>query len=592
MLNSFALRRGIIFLYSLLLVGGLLQGFLGEARQVTGHFICVFKSHTGKGAGPNLPFDRPAPLGFIEVLTASADHKARITGGAMEVLSKEGKVTFQQVYIKGEPLKIGEDLTGEIVVTLVEPAQGTFEAARGHEAIQADMELRFILTGVPAEGTFPAKFIGQMEMDPVSGHLAFNGDIQMTKAIQLPVFGDVFLVDLRIWCVQQEQPEPVKNFLKKLLPPPKVDVFFLVDLSASMSEEVPAFKVSVHEILSDLQRTNLDFAFGLGTFTTYPGFAGFWPDPNNFPYGLPPGVPGGRAFGPKDTERILDPGPADTLIAAVESPDFTFLNFGDQPETQLTALCEAALGSGQAEWVSPGGAVRWREGSLRLIVLMTDQPFTVSGQTRGKNTGLPTFPGPCVTMAPDPPPFFTTVQALTHQRIEVIGVFGDPNPAEMELLLSDLRAIAEGTGTLAPATGVDCDGDGVIDIKPNDPIVCPLDRLVSNLVPAVVNSVKAKIKRDGLATRPIPVQLVPLDDPGTPFDEREIVKEICGPKVQDGTVIFTIIKQCTVPLLAEAQFNPEGIVTLQFQVLDTAGQVMQEEELIVPFKELGCVTDP
>jgi hypothetical protein len=100
--------------------------------------------------------------------------------------------------------------------------------------------------------------------------------------------------------------------------------------------------------------------------------------------------------------------------------------------------------------VPPGQDAGFRPGSTRVVVLVTDSPFH---------------------QTPPYPSMAEAVDALTSVQARVLGIAvatdlatSDPRPDE--------RAVATGTGTLAPPEGIDCDGDGARDVAPNAPAVC------------------------------------------------------------------------------------------------------------------------
>jgi hypothetical protein len=60
--------------------------------------------------------------------------------------------------------------------------------------------------------------------------------------------------------------------------------------------------------------------------------------------------------------------------------------------------------------------------------------------------------------------------------------------------LSDLEEIARATGALAPAGGVDCDGDGTIDITPGQPLICSTGASGEGIAEAITALVEAGTK--------------------------------------------------------------------------------------------------
>ena len=127
---------------------------------------------------------------------------------------------------------------------------------------------------------------------------------------------------------------------------------------------------------------------------------------------------------------------------------------GDLDESQLPALYESATGAGHCVvWsgihcVPPGQQASFRDGATKLILLWTDAPFH-----QHYPFWAPSFADAAVAIG-----------ALGYSK--VLGVSSDGGG------LTDLQSIASATGALAPAGGVDCDGDSVNDIDAGEPLVC------------------------------------------------------------------------------------------------------------------------
>ena len=61
-----------------------------------------------------------------------------------------------------------------------------------------------------------------------------------------------------------------------------------------------------------------------------------------------------------------------------------------------------------------------------------------------------------------------TIAALNAKKIRVIGIAAGGGAT------ADLRQVAQGTNTLAPEGGVNCDADPAIEVPEGQPIVCPI----------------------------------------------------------------------------------------------------------------------
>jgi hypothetical protein len=138
----------------------------------------------------------------------------------------------------------------------------------------------------------------------------------------------------------------------------------------------------------------------------------------------------------------------------------------DDPESQLTALYQAATGLGQTVPGFPGATIpagqqaQFRSGANKLILLWTDAQFHRPGDAG--NPGSINYPGRSFSDVAQ------AIQALDPPQVLGVGIGANALP--------DLQNIASMTGSLAPPEGVDCDGDGVIDIQAGQPLVCQVTK--------------------------------------------------------------------------------------------------------------------
>lgn len=250
--------------------------------------------------------------------------------------------------------------------------------------------------------------------------------------------------------------------------PTPLDVFFLVDTTASMESSINGLAKGIHEIVAELGKSKVDVQFGLGEYKDYPipGYGD--PVSLDFPY-----------------RRNRDLGPADdSLVSAIERMQASG-GGAIHEESQLTALFQAATGLGD-EFTTPGQAASFRPGSLKVMINVTDAGFTDE----------PQHPSP---------PFEVVGRELKGRGILQIGlaVFG---PYGIENARTDLSRMATLTDTVAPPGGVDCDSNGVIDIPEGEPLVCDItDEETSGvlrLAPAILSTLRA-------ITDSAPVELVP-----------------------------------------------------------------------------------
>jgi hypothetical protein len=250
-----------------------------------------------------------------------------------------------------------------------------------------------------------------------------------------------------------------------------VDLFFLVDLSGSFTDDLPIFKAQAPGIIDSIKAANPNVRFGLARFEDYPI------DPF-----------GSAADGDVAYERLIDltfnTEAVKTLIAGLSTR-----NGADEPQCQLTALYQAASGAGQdlsgdgyaGASIPAGQQANFRDGATKLFLMWTDAKFHLPN-----DPGDIPYPGPS---------FVDTVAAIEAlDPPMVLGISVAPHDG-----LDDLKAMATATGAIAPEGGVDCDGDGVADIPEGQPLVCLISEFGAGIGTTIVNIVSAAVE----AARPV-----------------------------------------------------------------------------------------
>ena len=280
----------------------------------------------------------------------------------------------------------------------------------------------------------------------------------------------------------------------------KVDVFFIVDRSSGFDEELALFKTQAANILDDLEGMGLNTYVGLAGFEDYRDASFTTLKPYERVLDL---VPIGQD---SDNNNMTD------ILEAINSLQEN--QGGDLRDSNLPAVYQAATGEGQDlsfiagdPSIAPNQGVSFRDGSMRLFVLCTDAVFHEPSDvnyTFAIFNALP-YPGPS---------FSETVAALNAKNIQLIGIIGDD--ANDQFAFADLEALVKGTDTFAPAGGIDCDGDGIVDILEGEPILCS----VSNNGPDIGKAVPAVVRAAALQAELI---LEVIDDPNTAFDESTLV---------------------------------------------------------------------
>jgi len=121
---------------------------------------------------------------------------------------------------------------------------------------------------------------------------------------------------------------------------PKADVYFLADTTGSMGAILAAVKAGANNILTALNGTGLDLAYGVGNYRDFPH------DPFAF-------------------QHQLDP---TNVVASVTGAinGWALGGGGDTPEGQFFALDRLA--------VPPGPPIGWRAGAKRIVVWFGDAP--------------------------------------------------------------------------------------------------------------------------------------------------------------------------------------------------------------------------
>ena len=221
-----------------------------------------------------------------------------------------------------------------------------------------------------------------------------------------------------------------------------LDVVFDVDVSSSMQEEIDGIRASMADIASELALSGVDAWFGVAQYRSFTN---------------PP------AF-----ERIHDLAPPDDGLAEALNK---LISNGGGDETQLESLRQIATGAGSdvGAGIAPDQDANWRKGSLRVIINVTDERIS-----EGKNH----------------PSYDEVAQALLEDKAMHFGIavqditggegLGSPK--------AGLMRISRESNSLAPSSGVDCNGDGTLDLYEGEPLVCIVDPLLTPLDASVMGN--------------------------------------------------------------------------------------------------------
>jgi len=243
-----------------------------------------------------------------------------------------------------------------------------------------------------------------------------------------------------------------------------VDIYFVLDLSGNLVDDLDRFKSAAPGILSQLATAYVDIRFGVGRFEDYP---------------VPPF--GNTYYGDKAYERVLDlTADVDLTLATIDA--LSVHSGGDEPESQLAALFQAATGIGQdltaqgyrLAGIPEGQQANFREEALKLFILWTDSPFHEPG-----DIGAISYPGPSFEDTA------SAVNALSGARVLGISSGTDGLP--------HLERIVAATGALAPPGGVDCNADGAVEIVQGEPLVCATSLAGEGIADAILAVIGAAI---------------------------------------------------------------------------------------------------
>jgi hypothetical protein len=245
----------------------------------------------------------------------------------------------------------------------------------------------------------------------------------------------------------------VEALLKLGTRPYPVDVFFVLDNSESMSELIESLSDSIDDAAATVTEAKVDMQAGVAWY---------------------------NQFGPYDMYE---------LTRQLSYVDCTFRSAFPDPlkssaiEPTLFALNEAVMGTGLSEGqiqIPPGQHARFRDYGLSLVMHATDEAIRED--------------------VPYSPSFDQVAQRYVSREILHIGIQGintaDPGhqvthpPAAAR---EDLVRMSTATNAVAPKP-IDCNGDGVPDLLPNDALVCVFDAGLASQVFSVGDIVASLVE--------------------------------------------------------------------------------------------------
>ena len=223
------------------------------------------------------------------------------------------------------------------------------------------------------------------------------------------------------------EPDPPRDTLVFSTDIRQADVFFAVDTTSSMTGEIANLVDSLSTtIIPAVELEIPDVWFGVGRFDDYPVDV----------YGEP-----------VDSVFVLEQRMTELAAEAQAAVERLAVHHGeDPPESQVSMLWAAAAGNGLDGYLEPQDACAagevgypcFRDGSIPIIVLITDAPF--HNGPDGDNAYDPALLGFT------PPTYTEAVAALNAVHAKVIGVNSGTSPAALHL-----EQTAFDTGTIDAA---------------------------------------------------------------------------------------------------------------------------------------------
>ena len=274
-----------------------------------------------------------------------------------------------------------------------------------------------------------------------------------------------------------------------------LDVDFLVDTTESMTPAIDGLRHGMQQIIEALSRTTPNLQVGLADFRDYND--GELKASDLLYPGIPPGSLGRRC--PELVPSLArhhhlyvrdQPVAPVSRDLAQALQRLTACGGGDDPEADTIAVMQTLTGSGIPGWIAPGQEAGFRPDATKVIVLITDAP----------------------THRHSPyPSLAATADALRAYDVKLVGISIN---AGLNDAAANLRALAAGSRTEAPAGGLACGAHGRTDVPAGAPMVCsvpitgrgiavlagPVSRLIEQVVAPGLLSVHLHTKRPDVAT--------------------------------------------------------------------------------------------
>ena len=262
-----------------------------------------------------------------------------------------------------------------------------------------------------------------------------------------------------------------------------LDVDFVVDTTNSMLPAIDGLRHGMQQIIEALSRTTPNLRVGLADFRDYNDGEGI----------ALPGGTGQIADGLLHKRHLYV---LDQRIAPVGSSlgralgKLAAAGGGDVAEADTTAIMQAITGAGVPGWVEPGQEAGFRPDATKVIVLITDAPMHLHSPY---------------------PSLAATTAALRAYDVKLVGISINDG---LNDAAADLRLLAAGSRTQAPAGGLACGANGRTDVPAGAPMVCsvpitgtgiavlagPVSRLIEQVIAPGLLSVHLHTAHPALAS--------------------------------------------------------------------------------------------
>ena len=248
--------------------------------------------------------------------------------------------------------------------------------------------------------------------------------------------------------------------------PTPADVFFVFDASGSMRDALESLKLTMGAAATDLAANGIQVWVGAADFAD-------------------------RDYRPYHLDVQLQAHGCDVLLGLA-----TVIADGGQ-EPHLVALEQAVAGNGRSNVPGGGGAVppglnaRFRPGVTRVVVHATDEPVlgdVPESPTEGEVGAI-----------------FRQAD-VAHMGLNVVSGFA-VGLGSVATTRASLDRVGRAAGTVAPPEGLDCEGDGRVDVGPGQPLTCdwipatsahvPVGRIVAQAVKALADDTTIRLETTG-----------------------------------------------------------------------------------------------